>query len=537
MSKAKHNHSHIQSHGLDSVNVSFLQSDDGRSFKSLPLVISPRWESSLDFLCSWMKCNHVFVDEMMLRYGAVLFRGFDVETCADVETAVMSYQPNLSDKYRGTSPRKVMEGTEYVFSAAEVPVNYPISQHIEMSFLPAPPRQLFFSCMKASTSAGGETALADFRKVYRDLPPALRQKFFQKKLRYHRTHKKVGTYFTYDVADMLGWPQLFGTSDKDQVERICQEEGILMRWEGPNNDTFVSIIDSEPFQLHPITKEPVWFNHTQVFHWTSFPVELFYAFLRTYEIRLLIHCIFVSIFCIVKYGILGQKMGLTAMFGDETPITAAEMHQVRRVIHKHMVFNRWQKGDILCIDNYSTSHGRQPTYDKGRKVVVSWADPLVKANELTYHASLSTKQEVDHNATTSVVETELPIIQQEENPQERTPESTLTKKESQELKEAVASDMLVKAFRDLNDKDSTSNIKTTIKADFFKDIPHDNPQDMAITSNDKEATLVSIQQQQWIIKHNGNAIRTSREIEKRRIVKTRSQPSIFDSSDFWKKLE
>ena len=38
--------------------------------------------------------------------------------------------------------------------AAEVPVNYPIAQHLEMSFLPAPPRQLFFGCLKAVDGDG-----------------------------------------------------------------------------------------------------------------------------------------------------------------------------------------------------------------------------------------------------------------------------------------------------------------------------------------------------------------------------------------------
>lgn len=104
-----------------------------------------------------------------------------------------------------------MDNTEYVFSAAEVPVNYPIAQHIEMSFLDAPPRQLYFGCVKPSTQTGGETALADFRQVYRDLPQELKQKLMDKGIRYQRTHKKKGRYFTYDVSDMLGWPELFGT--------------------------------------------------------------------------------------------------------------------------------------------------------------------------------------------------------------------------------------------------------------------------------------------------------------------------------------
>lgn len=147
-------------------------------------------------------------------------------------------------------------------------------------------------------------------------------------------------------------------------------------------------------------------------------MELFLAFLRTYDVRLLFHCIFVSVISIVKYGILGHKMGLNATFGDGTPITAMEMHEIRSAVHRNMVYSRWQLGDIMCIDNFAVSHGRQPTYDHDRKVVVSWSDALAKANTLT-----------------SAEAENLPTIL--ENPQERTPESTLTSEAAKTLKEAV----------------------------------------------------------------------------------------------------
>jgi hypothetical protein len=193
---------------------------------------------------------------MLLKYGAVLVRGFDISSASDFEHAALSFQPGLSNCYRGTSPRKLQDGTTYVFSSAEVSPTFPIAQHLEMSFLPAPPRQLFFGCMKAPASSGGETALCDFRKVYRELSPQLRQKFFYKKIRITRTNKKVvsDSFFSFDVAGMKSWPELFGTSDKAEVEKICKAEGHPFRWEGPNNDTFVSTTYSEPFQHHPITK-------------------------------------------------------------------------------------------------------------------------------------------------------------------------------------------------------------------------------------------------------------------------------------------
>jgi alpha-ketoglutarate-dependent taurine dioxygenase len=417
------------SFGLDAVNIALFPSDDGSGNKALPLVITPRWNSSKNFLVDWCSTNRAWLDTKLVTYGAILLRGFCLDTPADMEETIRSYHHDLSNTYRGTSPRHVMEGTDYVFSAAEVPVNYPIAQHIEMSFLDTPPRQLFFGCIKQANSAGGETSLADFRQVYRDIPSDLKQKLIDKGVRYQRTHKKVGSYYTYDVSDMLGWPELFGTSDKKQVEQMCAAEGISVEWKG---DTFVSVSQQDAFQLHPVTKEPVWFNHIQVFHWTTFPAELWIAFWRTHEVRLLMHCFFVAAFCIVKYGLLGHKMGLHATYGDGTPISVKEMQEIRRCIHKNMVFNRWAKGDLVFLDNFSTSHGRQPTYDRNRKIVVAWADPLTKTNEVKSLTMAPVKNKEDS----------VPVAYSMENPQERTPESTLTHSESQVLKEGLYGSLL-----------------------------------------------------------------------------------------------
>ena len=56
------------------------------------------------------------------------------------------------------------------------------------------------------------------------MDPEVRQKFVDKRLLYNRTHKKVGEKWAFDVGARLSWTQLFGTSDKEEVEAICREE-------------------------------------------------------------------------------------------------------------------------------------------------------------------------------------------------------------------------------------------------------------------------------------------------------------------------
>jgi hypothetical protein len=187
---------------------------------------------------------------------------------------------------------------------------------------------------------------------------------------YRRTLHKVGETNSHDVAAMLSWPEMFGTTDKYEVEGIAKQINTPVR--------FVSEFRSEPFHLHPVTKETVWFNHAQVFHWTTLPAELFASFCRTKDIRILGHALRVGARSLWKYGIRRDKMAMHVSFGDGTPISVVEMHQIRKAVHKSMVFNRCQQGDLLMIDNFTTSHGRQSTYDKGRKIVVSWSDPMDK---------------------------------------------------------------------------------------------------------------------------------------------------------------
>ena len=411
------------SYDLDSVNVSFLDKK-----KTAPLVISPRFDDTLEFISTWLEKNRSWVEEQILVYGAVLIRGFQVDNAIDFERATLALQPNLCDAYRGTSPRTLQAGTKYAFSAADVPVNYPIAQHCEMSFLKAPPRNLYFGCVQESKKEGGETALCDFRKVYQQLPPALRNKFTTKKIKYTRTHHKVGDKFTYDVGAMLSWTKLFDTEDLDEVERIClDEQSPKVQWVGANKDTFLQEWIDEPYVRHPVTNEYVWFNHAQVFHWTTFSAELWFAFKRIKDFHLFLHFLLVSIFTFIKYGLLGYTMALSSDFGDGEPITLKEMNEIREVIHENMVFSRWNKGDILCIDNFSTSHGRQPTYDKGRKVIVAWSPPYDK----TPHIAPETHNLVEEPTKGLLIKTDkkLPDLV-------ATADSTLTSQEAQDLKES-----------------------------------------------------------------------------------------------------
>ena len=142
----------------------------------LPLVVEPRKRRTVASLVDWLGDNHDWAQERLRHHGAILFRGFAVDGAWDFERIARAVDPDLKNEYLGTSPRDGL--TDYVFSASELPGYYPIPQHCEMSFLNSSPRHLFFNCMIAPDK-GGETPLVDFRKVWSDMRPEVRDRFVE----------------------------------------------------------------------------------------------------------------------------------------------------------------------------------------------------------------------------------------------------------------------------------------------------------------------------------------------------------------------
>lgn len=353
--------------------VTYGTREDG---ESLPLFVRPTEDKSREFLERWLSNNKEWVEEKLLEHGAVMFRGFDIPTGADFESVVRRIQPELSDQYRGTSPRRLIPGTKAVFSASELPSYYPIAQHLEMSQLPAPPRKVFFCCLDPPTSFGGETSLCDFRKVYKEMDPEVRSTFEEKGVMYIKNYTRNGKKWTIDPTMLKGWEELFDTADKTVVEEECRRSNIDFKWK--DNDTLTMVNREEAIQYHPKTNEPVWFNHVQVFHLTMLKDELCRVSCRSRSLFFLILAYLMALINWVAMTFLKHtNFGFYTFYGDGSEVSPSALKEVGNAIWKNMVFNRWEMGDILMIDNFSTSHGRQPYFGK-RKVVVSWSPPCPK---------------------------------------------------------------------------------------------------------------------------------------------------------------
>ena len=156
-------------------------------------------------LAAWSKDNLQFIDTQLAKYGALLFRGFDVSSLPGFTEFTRAVSPELLDYSEPSSPRTHLQ--DRIYTSTEYPADQWIQLHNEMSYAHAWPRRVFFFCDQPAQQ-GGETPIAFSRKVFELLDPRIRERFMQLKVMYVRNFG--------DGLD-LPWQHLFHTDDKDAV--------------------------------------------------------------------------------------------------------------------------------------------------------------------------------------------------------------------------------------------------------------------------------------------------------------------------------
>ena len=100
---------------------------------------------------------------------------------------------------------------------------------------------------------------------------------------------------------------------------------------------------------HPETNETHWFNQANLWHVSNFEARRREQLLR----------------------LCGEEnLPTHAYYGDGTPISDEELYEVRRVMWDNAIAFRWERGDVLLLDNYLVAHGRNP-YEGPRKILVA----------------------------------------------------------------------------------------------------------------------------------------------------------------------
>jgi alpha-ketoglutarate-dependent taurine dioxygenase len=304
---------------------------------ALPVVVRAKGRGA--DLIAWAQAHRGAIDEALLDKGALLFRGFRINGVVHFERFITDIFATDPIGYRNRStPRSTVRGN--IYTSTEYPADQHIPLHNENAYTSSWARKILFHCVKPSDS-GGETPIADSRRVYARIPEATRARFEAHGVLYVRN---------YDALD-LPWQQVFQTEDPAEVEAQCAELGIEFEWLGEGRlrtrEVAQASID------HPQTGERVWFNQAHLFHVSSLEA-------RTRE----------ALLASVGEAFLPRH----AYFGDGSPIGAEDLAAVRAAYDAETVAFPWQAGDILLLDNMLAAHGRRP-FEGSRKVVVGMVEP------------------------------------------------------------------------------------------------------------------------------------------------------------------
>ena len=303
-------------------------------------------------LVRWMSDNHDAIEDALLSFGAILWRGFAVNDTEDF-IAMMERFPTYAKGYAGgTSNRKAIKGA--AMESTRTPPNVYIQLHQEMSYMPDNPRALAFYC-KIPSETGGETVICDMRGLLEEIPAETRRKFVDYGARYVRNLRsaEVDDWRADPELRHSTWQYWFETDDRKKIATQLEERGTHYMW---NDDGSLTFWNVEPaVTRHPATGDLLYFNqiNSQIQNKYMVGEERAELFDRLYGDH--------------------TDRPYSVRFGNGERVTEEDYLAVRDIFEARKIAFEWQAGDVMLLDNKFTAHGRHP-YTGERDVQVMLFD-------------------------------------------------------------------------------------------------------------------------------------------------------------------
>jgi alpha-ketoglutarate-dependent taurine dioxygenase len=368
--------------------------DDERAISSsepqTPLVIEPLHSKNRNFLKRFMKENSCQIISDIERYGAVLFRGFDIHSAADFEEQVLSIQGmrGMSEFMMSEPGRITVSGTRHVIHPN---VNFktggtldPVGGiHSESYYVPDVPRFISFFCEKPPL-LGGETGLFDICKIYNDLPERLKEKLEQQRYlagifsiwqiakRYDLPYEVAKDFcekIDMSMVDYHGDQYAFMYKPSVAEHPTTKEKSIIIHFAGELNG-------------HGLTKELIrqFSSDYASFKWCIHRLVWSFPYIRK-NLFALRHPIIV-----LTCG--GRLMG--RVFDSSSNVIPSretdnlrvgnvfekeDIQLIAKLMRKYHSSFPWKRGDFIIIDNLKLAHAGMPGLGS-RIIKVLMCNPL-----------------------------------------------------------------------------------------------------------------------------------------------------------------
>ncbi|GAB5381326.1 MAG: TauD/TfdA family dioxygenase [Aliiglaciecola sp.] len=294
---------------------------------------------SVDECKQWIKNNLADLEQALADSGAVLFRGFPVDSAESFDEFSnafdypnFTYQESLSNAVR-------INFTERVFTANEAPKDVDIYLHHEMAQTPISPSKLFFFCQSAADQ-GGATPLCRSDMLFDELrnqQPELAQNFISKGLKY-TTHMPAEN--DPNSGQGRSWKSTLSVDGIEEAEAKLSDLGYSWKW----------LVDGSLKATTPVLPAVIQMGEErQVFY-----NQLIAAYMGWKGVK--------------------EDPSSAITYGDGTHIPVEGLELATRLANDFTFDLEWQDGDVALVDNYLTMHGRRSySGDRKRQVLVALA--------------------------------------------------------------------------------------------------------------------------------------------------------------------
>lgn len=347
--------------------------------KEMPLVIEACEDRSKEGLQTLLSTySHQLLNDIA-TYGAVLLRGFAIESDDDFEKTILSIKgfSAISDAFMSEEGRIHPNDLKYVLYTNAVYKTggtlYLGGFHTENYYSADVPAYITFCCHKPSTT-GGETGLINMEKIYENLDQTLKQ-------RLEKNSYFVANWLVSDVAKRYKLSEA-------KIESLCKQFDLPIVGSGQHK---MILMYKPSVAKHPITQKPALMIN--LFEIQRLNAELRACFMADYagktwfwhrfiwrlpagifKVIEKIYVMFASFFYSPNQSldifrskiqtVRAKKMNKDYIAANKAKVgdcfTDNNVKELAKLMRNYYCSCLWKKGDILLVDNRKVAHAGMP---------------------------------------------------------------------------------------------------------------------------------------------------------------------------------